>query len=308
MTSLSVKTSAPRAEIAALVALLLGAVTMGISPVFVRWAEVGPLTSAFWRVFLALPLLWAWARMERGSGKPQGGWSPAQVICGILFAGDLFFWHLAIFNTTIANATLLATMAPAWVMLGSGLILGEKATRAMWFGLLICIAGAASLVGASFNLADGHFLGDAFGVLTSFFFGCYFLSTRFARRSVGPGTLMFRSSIVTAACLLLVALAREDQFFPHTWEGIAALCVISLLSHAVGQGLLAFALGRLNAGFSALVIFLEAVTAAGFAWIAVGERLSIWQGLGGMMIFVGIWMARPKAESRMPVVEKGGEV
>ena len=34
-------------------ALVLGALAMGISPVFVRLADVGPFTSAFWRVALA---------------------------------------------------------------------------------------------------------------------------------------------------------------------------------------------------------------------------------------------------------------
>ena len=52
-------------------ALLLGALAMGISPVFVRFADVGPFASAFWRVSAALPLLWAWAAWEaRSRGEP----------------------------------------------------------------------------------------------------------------------------------------------------------------------------------------------------------------------------------------------
>ena len=44
-------------------ALVLGAVAMGASVLFVRWADVGPYASAFWRVFLALPFLWVWMRL-----------------------------------------------------------------------------------------------------------------------------------------------------------------------------------------------------------------------------------------------------
>eukprot|EP01035_Chromulina_nebulosa_P036559 gene36559-49261_t len=33
------------------------------------------------------------------------------LLAGAFFFGDLFFWHLAIFRTTIANATLLATLS-----------------------------------------------------------------------------------------------------------------------------------------------------------------------------------------------------
>ena len=45
-------------------ALVLGAIAMGASVLFVRWADVGPYASAFWRVFLALPFLWVWMRLR----------------------------------------------------------------------------------------------------------------------------------------------------------------------------------------------------------------------------------------------------
>ncbi|WP_417687111.1 DMT family transporter [Roseibium sp.] len=277
----------------ALLALLAGAVAMGVSPVFVRLAEVGPYSSAFWRVFAALPVLWAWSQLEDRSKSPLRGWSWPVVIAGLLFSGDLIFWHLSIMKTSIANATFLATLAPVWVLLGSNLILREATTRGMWLGLGACLAGAALLVGSNLGIAPERLIGDGFGVMTSVFFGAYILATRYVRRSLGPGGLMFRSSLVTSICLLLVALMLDDKLLPETSRGWAALAGLALLAHAAGQGLLAFALGRLTAGFSALVIFLEAVTAAAFAWIALGEALRILQIAGGLLILFGIWIARP---------------
>ena len=93
---------------------------MGISPVFVRFAEVGPFTSAFWRVALALPALFLWSRLETPTAKeaPPGVDARLSVLlAGLLFAGDLTFWHLAIMHTSVANATFLATLAPVWVVL-----------------------------------------------------------------------------------------------------------------------------------------------------------------------------------------------
>lgn len=267
---------------------------MGISPLFVRLADVGPFASAFWRVAAALPLLWVWARLEAPGQKVSSLWSWPVFISGMLFAGDLFFWHLAILNTTIANATFLATLAPVWVLLGSSMILREKVSTPMWLGLVACLAGAGGLVGASFGLDPARLTGDAFGLATSFFFGAYILATRYVRRSLGPGGLMLRSSLVTAVILAVVALALEPRILPQTAQGAAALAVIALVSHAAGQGLLAFSLGRLTAGFSALVIFLEAVTAAAVAWAVLDERLSGLQFAGSALILIGVWIARPR--------------
>jgi len=42
------------------------------------------------------------------------------------------------------------------------------------------------------------------------------------------------------------------------------------------------------------VIFLEAIVAAGFAWILLGEPVSLVQAAGGLVIIAGIWVARPR--------------
>lgn len=285
----------------AVLALVGGAVAMGISPIFVRFAEIGPFSSAFWRVALALPALWLWSRLEEtgqetGTGRPAPDRSArlSVLMAGLLFAGDLTFWHLAIMNTTVANATFLATLAPVWVVLGSGLFLGEAVERKVLWGLALCLLGAAALIGNSWSANPEQLDGDFFGLATAFFFGAYFLAVRRARRVYGSGRTLFLSSLVTAAVLLVEAVIVEDQLWPGTAAGAAALLAMALVSHAGGQGLLAFALGHLPAAFSALVIFLEAVAAALFGWLILSEALGPMQALGAAAIFAGIFFARPR--------------
>jgi drug/metabolite transporter (DMT)-like permease len=63
-------------------------------------------------------------RLEKRA--PRGrGLDRAVLLAGLFFTGDLFFWHLAILGTTVANATFLATTAPIWVALGAWLVLSE---------------------------------------------------------------------------------------------------------------------------------------------------------------------------------------
>ena len=189
-----------------LAALLVGALAMGISPIFVRLADVGPFASAFWRVAGALPLLWAWAAVEaRVAGEPLSAafrLDRAIFLSGLTFAADLLFWHLAILHTTVANATFLGTMAPVWVVLGSGLFIGERVGREVVAGLVLCLIGAAGLIGTSYRLAPEHLDGDLYGIATSLFFGLYFLAVRVARRRVRLRP--HRLSLVAGQCRLPV--------------------------------------------------------------------------------------------------------
>ena len=94
--------------------------------------------------------------------------------------------------------------------------------------------------------------------------------------------------------LFVVALAFEDRILPHSLGGVGAVAGLSLISHTGGQGFLAFALGHLPASFSSLVIFIEAIAAAIFAWILLGEPVSVLQALGGALILAGLFVASPR--------------
>ncbi len=284
----------------AFVALVAGAVALGFSAIFVRYAaaaEIGPFASAFWRVALALPVLFLWMRLEEvGEGRPAprplGG---ATVLAGLAFAGDLFFWHLSILHTTVANATFFATTAPFFVVAIAWLILRQRIARGTVLGLLLCLLGGLALIGASLEADPGRVKGDLQGIATAFFFGLYFLFVERARQDGGAGRVTFEASAITAAALLPVALMLEPRVIPADTPGWLALIGLAWISHAGGQGLLSVALGRLPATFSSLVIFLEAVATAAFGWALLGERLTLIQGLGGALILLGIWVARPQA-------------
>jgi drug/metabolite transporter (DMT)-like permease len=288
---------------AALMALVTAAVFMGVSPIFVRLADVGPYASAFWRVSLALPLLYAWMRYderatERTAPAPSG--LAASLAAGALFAGDLFFWHLAVLNTTVANATFFATLAPLFVILVTWLVLRRPIAWPVVAGLALCLAGGLALIGQDLALDAGRLLGDVFGVATALFFGLYFLAVEEARLTAGAARVAFQATAVTAVILFVVAVALEPRILPSGLSGGAAVVALAWLSHAGGQGLLCVALGRLPAVFSSLVIFLEAVAAAVLGWIVLGEALTALQMLGGALILGGIWFARPRDSQPQP--------
>jgi hypothetical protein len=284
-----------------LLALLGGALAMGVSPIFVRFAAadgVPAFASAFWRVALAIPVLYGWALAEErqaGTG-PKASMNKAIFVAGLFFAGDLLCWHLAILNTSVANATFFGTTTPIWVVLTAWLVYRETIPRAVPVGLLLCLLGGAALIGRSLELDVTHVKGDLFGLATAIFFSLYFFAVQEARKGSGAARSTFGLSLVTAPILAAAALLNGEIFLPNSATGYAALFAMAFISHAGGQGLLAIALGRLPAVFTSFVIFIEAVAAALLAWLVLGEPLVALQFLGGILILLGIYIARPRAK------------
>ncbi|MCO6186916.1 DMT family transporter [Rhizobium sp. L1K21] len=288
-----------------LMAMVAAALAMSVSPTLVRFADVGPMASAFWRVLLALPVLWLWMKQDE---RPLRGtvvkrFALPTILAGFAFAGDLLFWHLAIVNTTIANATFFATMAPIWVVVFGFLLLRQRTEPIVLGGMALCILGGSALVYESLGLNPEHAIGDAQGVITGMFFGLYFLCVGAARKISSAGRVTFELSIVTALVLFAFAIFLDDNLIPKSASGWAVLFALALVSHVGGQGLLSVALGRLPTTFSSLVIFIEAVAAAGFAWVFVDEPVSLVQAMGAGVIVAGIWIARPRHKRPVILIE-----
>ena len=278
----------------ALGALLLGATCIALSPIFVRLSEAGPTATAFWRVALAVPALWvlyllkARARTQRYSGK----W-PLLLAAGFAFAGDLAFWHTSIKLTSVANSTLLANLASIFVTLAAWMFLKHKPTRLFLAGLAAALIGVGLLVHTSLAFSSTGLLGDALGVVTAMFYAGYILAVK-GLRDRGETTLhlMAVTSTITALFLLPVALASGEQMLPSSAFGWWMLIGLALISHAAGQGLIAYALAHLPAAFSSVSLLFQPVMAALFAWLLLSEGLVPLQIAGGIVVLFGIYLAR----------------
>ena len=65
------------------------------------------------------------------------------------------------------------------------------------------------------------------------------------------------------------------------------------------------ALAHLPAAFSSVSLLLQPAVAAILAWVILGEALGPYQGLGAMMILVGIYFARRGTASASPPAAEG---
>lgn len=275
------------------IALIAGAVAIGSSPIFVRLSEVGPETTAFWRLALALPVLWLWAGVgdhrTRVAQRPSGYMDfLALVLAGLFFTGDIALWHWSVVLTSVANSTLLVNLAPIFVALGSWLLFGERFTVTFVAGMMVALAGSILLVGWDLALDAQNLQGDLLALLAAIFYAGYILTVSRLRSRFSTATIMGSSGTVSCVALLPISLLSEDDLFAATVYGWVVLLGVALISHAGGQSLVTYALSYLPAAFSSVALLLQPVAAAALAWAILDEALGTWQALGGAVVLSGI--------------------
>jgi drug/metabolite transporter (DMT)-like permease len=276
----------------AFLCLLAGGCAIAFAPIFVRLADTGPVASAFWRCALAVPVLWIWVYARARHERSQVSWMPL-ALAGLFFACDLGVWHFSILYTSVANATVLANLAPIFVTLAGWLFWRRKVTRLFLAGMFVAIAGMFVLVGPNFAAGGRPLVGDALGALTAVFYAGYFLAIK-AARDAGASTarLMAWSTTITAILLLPIALAMPQAFMPSSAAGWWVLVGLALVSQVLGQGLIAYAFAHLPASLSSVSLLIQPVMAALFAWALFSEAIGPAQFAGAALVLAGIWVSR----------------
>ncbi|EJC74254.1 putative permease, DMT superfamily [Rhizobium leguminosarum bv. trifolii WSM2012] len=278
----------------ALAALILGGAAIGGSPIFVRLSEVGPMATAFWRVALALIPIFVVSLMKKNAGaKPQTFADYGMLILpGVMLSLDLAAWHLSITMTSVANATLLANLAPVFVTVIAFLFFKARIGRVFLLGLALALAGVVVLKGGPAAIGNGDLHGDGLAMIAAFFYGCYILALGSLRSRFDTRRIMLWSTASAAVCIFPVAFFIEGHMLPATVYGWSMVFGLAFISHAGGQAAITYALAYLPPAFSSLTLLLQPVVAAILAWALLNEAIGPMQALGAAVVLAGIMVAR----------------
>jgi len=275
-------------------ALMGGNMALAVGPWFVRHADSGPVSAGFWRLLLAIPVLFAFALLgrERVSGYARGTWL-AIAGAGVFFGLDIASWHIGIGMTRMANATLFGNSG-SLVVIAVGLFALHRAPRrGEWAAFALAIAGSAVLLGRSLEIGRTTLIGDLFCIAAGLLYAGYILLLQKPRAHLGSWALVAWSSVAGAPVMLATALLIGEPVWPTLWWPLVAL---ALLGQVTGQGLLIYAMRHFPPLVFGLALLTQPAIAVALGWLAFGEALVPVDFLGMAMVGMGLALARSTQE------------
>ena len=275
----------------AYLALGVGILALSFSAMFVRWANApGPVT-AFYRLFFSIFLLLPFfAPRIKTNPAVRSRSIVLPLLAGVFTACDLGLWTASLSYTTAANATLLGNTAPLWVALGTWLILKQKLKPAFWRGLVLALFGAALIMGTDFLLHPRFGIGDAMAVTTGIFYGAYFLVTEKSRVQFDPVSHIWIVGVGASISLFVINMVLQYPLSGYPMQTWLVFLTTAVVSQLIGYMSLAYALGHLPASVVSPTMILQPVATALLAIPLLNEIPSIWQGVGGVIALVGIYI------------------
>src|ERR1700749_1501281 len=93
--------------------LVAGILFISFSPIFVKLAVASPITSGFYRIFVAWIVLAPYCLLK-GNLKIARKDLYIALLGGIVFGADMAVWNLSLTKISATISTLIANLAPVW--------------------------------------------------------------------------------------------------------------------------------------------------------------------------------------------------
>jgi drug/metabolite transporter (DMT)-like permease len=274
----------------AFAALLAGNIAIAFGPLLVRFADSGPIATGFWRLALATPFLFC-VGYRFGFRFSALGKSTIWLatIAGLFFGVDIILWHIGIFQTKMANATLFANCA-SLILVVYGIFVARK-MPSKWesAAVLFAFVGAALLMGQSLDLSPLHFQGDILSLGAGLTYTVYLVLMMRVRQNTESWGALGMASAVAAVILLTGSLVAGEQVIPTVWWPVILL---AFTSQFFGQGCLTYALPHFSPLVIGLALLFQPALSAAAGWLAFGETLTAMDFIGSALVMIALVLVR----------------
>jgi len=272
---------------------VIGAILIGLAPILMRYSEVSPSMTGFYRFFFAFFILLIYGAIK---GKKFFVNTNLYILAlpGIFFGSDIALWHTAIMITPVTNAALLVNTAPIYVGIISFLFFKERISKLFLIYLILSFIGVSLIILnlQNFDVFLGKNLrGDLLSLLAAIFYAGYLVSVRRLSSNLDTFQLMLYSALFGCIPLLALGFFETGIKFPISLQGAGNLLLQSTLVQIIGQGLVIYGLSQISAQFTSLILLLQVLTAAILSMFLFNELLLFQQILGGIILIIGIYIA-----------------
>lgn len=271
--------------------VVLGVLAMSTASIMIRFSLAAALVIAFYRVLFT-------ALIAAGLAAPALPASLAAIsrrdyvllgISGFFLALHFGFWITSLSYTSISSSVLFTNLQVLFVLVFSFLFLQERLRSIAVAGVIAALAGSMVIAGGDFR--SGRLLGDMLALASGLFIAIYYLIGRRLRSRVPAWTYTSLVSMAAAVVLLAACLGSGLELAGYSRQDWILFISLAAVPGIAGHGAMNWSLKHLKAPLVSVSILGESVGASILAYFIFGESLAWYQGVGGIMILAGIYVA-----------------
>lgn len=254
------------------------------------------------RYLVALPVLWAAARLSQAPGIQRPDWPNLALTAFVGFGISLLAQFAGTQLSTAAAGALITSATPAFIVVFAWLILHERAVGRQWLGLGVATSGVliVSLLGDQpvTEEATAPLLGNLLLIVAAITWALYSVLVKLNSRKYSALSITLAVTALGVPIIAPVALLElsRQPIGPITLPVVLGILYIGIGSTAIAFFLWNKSFELLDAATASLFFFAQPVVGALLSALFRGQKLDWAFFVGGALILLGalLGMLTPK--------------
>ena len=270
--------------------------TMGI---FIKTIPLNSIEIAFYRSIIgaAFIIILSLAKKEKWDKEDLRADLKVLILSGIALGAGWVLLFQGYKNTTISIATLSYYIAPVFIVILSIFVLKEKLTIKKILCIIVAIIGLLLVldIRSLGNIGDNnHVLGILYSVLAAVFYAIVVILNKFIKRLSGFKVTIVQLLVSTIILMPLTILNSTRSILSLDILSIILLLFVGIVHTGIAYLLYFSSLKEIEGQSIAILSYMDPIFALLIAGIFLGEKMTIIQLFGGILILGSAYISESK--------------
>lgn len=269
--------------------LFISILSISISSILIKSSETPTSVAGMYRLFITVILMlpfvpWKSLRNLKMSKKD---WSVV-LLAGLFLGLHFLFWMESLVHTSVASSMVILSLQPLFVLVGSYFIFKERANMVTILCLVTALAGSVIIAWGDIGVSKEALIGDGLSLLGTIAVSAYMLAGQKVSHKIDANVYSIIVFFLAGSVLLIYSLFNHISLTGYNTSDWMYFLLLAIIPTIFGQFLINLLLKSLGATTLSVGIIGEPVLAIILAFVFLGETISLFQFIGGMMTVLGM--------------------
>ncbi|QYK65434.1 DMT family transporter [Paenibacillus sp. S02] len=271
--------------------LLISILSVSISSIMIKSSDTPTSVAGMYRLYMSVLIMLPFVpwKMFRSLEMNKKDWSTV-FIAGLFLGLYFLFWMESLVYTSVASSMVILSLQPLFVMMGSYFMFRERANILTILCLIAALVGSIIIAWGDIGISREALIGDGLSLLGTILVSAYMLAGQKVSHKINANLYSVIVFFIGGSVMLVYNLLNHYSLIEYDSSDWMYFFLLAVIPTIFGQYIFNLLLKSMGATTVSVGIIGEPVLAIILAYLFLGEIISAFQFIGGIMTLFGMGM------------------
>ncbi|URJ48993.1 DMT family transporter [Paenibacillus polymyxa] len=271
--------------------LLISILSVSISSIMIKSSDTPTSVAGMYRLYMSVLIMLPFVpwKMFRSLEMNKKDWSTV-FIAGLFLGLHFLFWMESLVYTSVASSMVILSLQPLFVMMGSYIMFRERVNILTLLCLIAALVGSIIIAWGDIGISREALIGDGLSLVGTILVSAYMLAGQKVSHKINANVYSVIVFFIGGSVMLVYNLLNHYALIEYGSSDWMYFLLLAVIPTIFGQYIFNLLLKSMGATTVSVGIIGEPVLAIILAYLFLGEIISAFQFIGGIMTLFGMGM------------------